>query len=58
MRPLKVIQPEWLPEKGAQWAVADCEAKAAGVSGYDWIDAASKRTDALDACLRAYGFNR
>lgn len=57
-RPLEVVNPSWLPEKGEEWAIADCDAKSAGVSGYDWIDAASKKADARDACLRAYGFNR
>ena len=57
-QPPIVERPEWVPAQGIEWARAQCDARAAGVSGYDWIDAISKRIDARVACLKSFGLSR
>jgi hypothetical protein len=50
------IHPEWNPEKGQEWADAQCKARARTASGYDWIDASSNRNEAYSACMASYGY--
>lgn len=50
------LHADWNPPQGLEYAIAQCEAKAEGVSGYDWIDKASNKNDAMDACMKAYGY--
>lgn len=52
----RVARPEWVPPQGLEWAIAQCNAHAAGVSGYDWIDAGSKKAEARSACMTAFGY--
>jgi len=48
--------PDWNPPQGIEYAIAQCEAKAQGTSGYDWADAALKKGAARETCMRAYGY--
>lgn len=48
--------PDWNPPQGLEYAIAQCDAKSEAVSGYDWIDKASNQCDAMDACMKAYGY--
>ena len=52
------VHPEWAPAQGVEWAIADCDAKAAQTNGYDWIDAALKKGEAKATCMKAYGFEK
>lgn len=36
--------------------LAECEHEAAKVSGYDWIDAAFRRAEVKNACMRLRGY--
>lgn len=46
------------PPKGFPQAQTECRMKAKTVSGYDWIDAALRRSDTFDYCMYKYGYRR
>jgi hypothetical protein len=35
-----------------------CDAEAAKVGGYDWVDATLRRSEARERCMRLKGFGR
>ena len=37
-------------------ALAECRFQRAKVSGYDWVDAALRRSEVMDACMLKYGY--
>lgn len=50
------VYPEQNPAGGVAQAYEICRAKSRAASGYDWIDAMSRRGSALDACMLEYGY--
>lgn len=50
-----VVNADWVPAQGAEWAQADCAAKTQAVGGYDLIDASLRRAEFKASCLKAYG---
>lgn len=48
--------PDWHPPQGLEYAKAQCDAKAEGAGGYDWIDAALNKSEIRAACMKAYGY--
>ena len=44
------------PPQGVFQAKTECRMKAATVSGYDWIDALSRRNAAFKYCMYKYGY--
>ena len=44
------------PPEGVFQAKTECRMRAAIVSGYDWIDALSRRGAAFDYCMYKYGY--
>lgn len=48
--------PDWNPPQGIEFAIAQCDAKAESVSGYDWADKAINQGDAMEACMKTYGY--
>lgn len=52
----KNVHPDWNPPQGLEYAQAQCDAKAEGVSGYDWIDASSNKYETKKACMKAFGY--
>ena len=57
-RPLVIEHPEWVPEKGIEWAKADCNAEAAKAGGFGWVEEISNNIKAYDLCLAKYGVRR
>lgn len=52
------INPEWNPQQGYDWAVAQCNAKKSEAYSMNPYDEAFKKIEIFNACMKSYGYEQ